>query len=179
MTSDRALPLDHLMKRQEQGKLSGSGALQLQQKLEAEPRADGVYAPITTALPVGVIPVAYIVHSRSSRCLACNHVHKWCDIFALNHLKPQWGKGGYVRNMSPVKAIEWNLPIKVEPIAQRETPFCIECIDAARDYATTLRSPPVPEAAMKLTAKATEGSGDGAANPQSKAKATSAFDLLA
>lgn len=177
MPNENTIPLDRLMQLQEKGKLTSAEALALQQKLDQQPAAEGVYAPITLAKPTGIIPVAYVIHVRRSRCLTCNLVHTTSEVYALNHLKPVWGRGGYVRNMTPITKMEWQLPIKYEPIAEREIAFCHECIDAAREIVWTLPSPPIPDSVVSVAQKSSESNTTKATGPKSR-PITSSDDLL-
>jgi hypothetical protein len=119
-------------------------------RLSAEPSPDGVVAPITTAIPASVAPIEYVMHVWTHKCTICNTEHKHSEIYGVNHLRSRTGYGAFVRNMSPVSVLEWQVPIKVHHITTRTTAGCFECLDAIRDeILPTLRLPPVPEAVVR------------------------------
>ena len=133
-------------------------AHEVAKRLEAEPLAEGVHAPITTALPVGLPPVEYVIHVWTHKCSMCQTEHKHSEVYGVNHLRSRTGAGQYVRNMTPVSRLEWQVPIRVIPITTRITAGCFECFDALRDtILPTLPRPPVPEAVAKGYIEGTEG----------------------
>lgn len=183
-TPDRQIPVDTLIARAEATKrgLTRTEARALDQALSAETLPEGVYAPITTAIPTSVPPLAYVLHKWSKLCLSCGALHCYSDVFALNHLRGNWGK--FIRNMTPISRPEWNVPLQVHELAPKTIPFCHECLDLAQAHISMLPSPPVPQAitgtapagapASTPEAKRQQSSG---MTPQSK-KFTSSDDLL-
>lgn len=138
-------------------------------RLALEPLPDGVAAPITLALPQGLAPIEYVIHVWTHKCSLCQTEHKHSEVFALNHLRSRTGAGSYVRNMSPVGRLEWNVPIRVHNLTTRTTAGCFECLDALRDeILPSLPKPPVPDAVLKSEGAA----GAGAPDKPSKARAT-------
>lgn len=155
---------------------------QVAKVLASEP-VDGVHAPITHAVPTSLAPAKYIIHVWTHKCSICQTEHKHSEVYALNHLRPQWGKGTWVRNMTPVSRLEWQVPIEVIPVTTRTTAGCFECLDALRsEILPSLPLPPVPEAVAggpsgparpeKGTEKGTEGT------PRSKRPTTTDDFLL-
>lgn len=123
---------------------------EVNRRLSAEPLPDGVVAPITLAMPANSPPIEYIMHVWTYKCSMCQTEHKHSEIFALNHLRSRTGAGTFVRNMSPVSALEWQVPLKVHNLTTRLTAGCFECLDALRDeILPTLPKPPVPQTVMK------------------------------
>lgn len=178
-TSDKREPVDAYLKRifgedikpgaetrrlQEDTAFAGD----LAKRLDAEPLPEGVAAPITSAVPTTLAPVKYIIHVWTHRCSMCQTEHKHSEVYALNHLRSRTGAGTWVRNMTPVAKLEWQVPIDVIPVTTRITAGCFECLDALREHVLpTLPKPPVPEAVLK--APAPEGAA-GPARPQSGGK---------
>jgi hypothetical protein len=167
--------LDQLIEKQSKGKLplTGAEALQLSKLLAAE-SAMGQTAttPITMAtLPVA--PVEYVMHRHTSRCLACNSTKQWVNVYAVNHLKPKFGLGGFVRNMTPVAKLEWNVPVREYNAGTQTTVFCDDetCLEMAKEYIATLPTPPAPMTVTKLTT-----TGAHTSNVVAKPKAKKVFD---
>lgn len=122
----------------------------ISRRLATEPLPEGVAAPITLALPSGLAPLEYVIHVWTHKCSICNTEHKHSEVYALNHLRSRTGAGQYVRNMSPVGRLEWNVPLRVHNLTTRVTAGCFECLDALRsEILPTLPRPPVPEALSK------------------------------
>lgn len=111
--------------------------------LSKEPIPEGVYAPITTAMPADLAPIAYVLHNYTTKCLGCEAEHKHSDIFALNHLRSRTGMT-YVRNMTPVSKLEWNVPLQIHTLTTKTIPACFACVDQTMAHLKTLRNPPVP-----------------------------------
>src|SRR4051812_2309035 len=125
-------------------------ANEVHKRLSMEPIPDGVYAPITLALPASLPPIEYVMHVWTYKCTLCNSEHKHSEIYALNHLRSRTGFGAFVRNMSPVSSLEWNVPLKVHNLTTRTSAGCFECLEAIREeILPTLRTPPVPQAVLK------------------------------
>lgn len=123
---------------------------QVDKALTAEPLPEGVAAPITMALPTSLAPVKYIIHVWTHKCSICQTEHKHSEVYALNHLRSRTGAGTWVRNMTPVAKLEWQVPIEVIPVTTRITAGCFECLEAIREaILPTLPLPPVPEAVLK------------------------------
>lgn len=177
--NDNIIPLDHLLKRQETGKLSPLEALNLDRALRTEAPPEGVFAPITLARPEDVAPVAYVIHKWRSLCLACNTEHKWSEVFALNHLRSPSGRT-FIKHMVPCTRLEWQVPIVEHDPKTRTTPFCHDCIPPAADYLSTLPKPPEPLTILKYTGGPEPSKGGGTSDtPSKKPKGfTSADDLL-
>jgi hypothetical protein len=138
---------DDTLKRLERGLTSGRENLSISQALDAERAAagaDGVLAPITLMnQPTSLPPLAYVIHRWAKHCLTCGAEHLYSDVFALNHLRTNWGK--YVRNMVPVTRPEWNVPLHVHELAPKAVPFCHECVDLATAHLAMLPLPPEPQ----------------------------------
>lgn len=170
MNHDQREPVDAYLNRQF-GDKPESRVLQdsaragaIAQRLAAEPLPEGVAAPITHALPQGLAPLEYVIHVWTHKCSLCQTEHKHSEVFALNHLRSRTGAGSYVRNMSPVGRLEWNVPLRVHNLTTRTTAGCFECIDALREEILPhLPKPPVPDAVLK--ASAAEGA-EGPARPE-------------
>lgn len=122
-------------------------ANEVHRRLSAEPLPDGVVAPITLAMPSGLAPIEYVLHIWTHKCSMCQTEHKHSEVFGVNHLRSRTGAGNFVKNMSPVSRLEWNVPLKVHNLTTRITAGCFECLDALRDdILPTLPRPPVPQA---------------------------------
>lgn len=144
---------------------------QIDRRLGEEPLPDGVAAPITHALPVGLAPVEYVIHVWTHKCSICQTEHKHSEVYGVNHLRSRTGYGGYVRNMTPVSRLEWQIPIKVIPITTRTTAGCFECLEALRDeILPLLPKPPVPDAVLKSEGAA----GPARTDPTNKGKTSKA-----
>lgn len=154
MTS-QPLPIDKLLARADSNKLTGAEALILDKYLQAQTTPEGVLAPITLAKPTDIVPVAYVIHKWTTRCLACNELQRHDEVFALNHLKSRFGTT-YVRNLVPITQLAWNVPITTHIPVPKTIPFCSACITEAQEYTTTLPKPIVPEAVSKYVAPAPE-----------------------
>ena len=124
-------------------------------RLESEPLIDGVTAPITHAIPTSQAPVEYIIHIWTHKCSICHTEHKHSEVFALNRIRTGYrGTDGltrpgstWVRNMTPVAKLEWQVPLRVIPLTTRTTAGCFECLEALREeILPTLPLPPVPQA---------------------------------
>lgn len=157
-------PIDAFLKRQFGDKPESrilqdpSAAGRIAHRLSEEPLPEGVAAPITHALPTSLAPVKYIIHVWTHKCSLCNTEHKHSEVYALNHLKSRTGAGTWVRNMTPVSRLEWQVPIDVIPVTTRTTAGCFECLEALREeILPSLPKPPVPDAVLK--AEATVGGG--------------------
>lgn len=130
-------------------------ARRVDQMLRAEPLPEGVVAPITTAMPQSTPPIEYVLHIWTYKCTLCNSEHKHSEIYGVNHLRSRTGSGAYVRNMSPVSRLEWQVPLKVHNITTRTTAGCFECLDAIREeILPSLPRPPVPQAIVSSGAQA-------------------------
>lgn len=128
---------------------------EVDRRLRMEPLPDGVVAPITLALPASTPPIEYVMHVWTYKCTICNTEHKHSEIFGVNHLRSRTGSGAFVRNMSPVSKLEWQVPLKVHNLTTRTTAGCFECLDAIREeILPTLQRPPVPQAVVASGASA-------------------------
>jgi len=172
-------PIDHLMKRADENKLTGAEALQLDRYLQSQTAPEGVLAPITLAKPTDIVPVAYVIHKWTTRCLACNDLQRHDEVFALNHLKSRSGST-FIRNLVPITSLSWDVPITEHVPVPKTVPFCSACIVEAREYVATLPKPIIPQSVSKLTPRdATEGSPVQSKEPKASRKGfTSADDLL-
>ena len=68
--------LDALLDRAARNRLTGTDAQILDRHLQSvTPLPEGVAAPITTAVPANIAPVAYVLHKWSKHCLTCGSMH--------------------------------------------------------------------------------------------------------
>lgn len=166
-------PIDEFLKKQFGDKPESrvlqdpARAGQIDKRLAMEPLPEGVVAPITLALPTGVAPIEYVMHVWTYKCTICQSEHKHSEIFGVNHLRSRTGAGAFVRNMSPVTRLEWQVPLKVHNLTTHTTAGCFECLDAIREeILPTLQRPPVP---MTILKSAPEGAA-GPARPEKGTK---------
>lgn len=153
MESDKVIPLDLLLKRQEKGVATPEQLQTIRAALDSEPTPPGIQDQTTSPGPVGIPPIAYVMHNRTQRCLACNAQHRWSETYALFPAKTHWDKSK-VRHLIPLSRLEWNIPIHSQDITESTTPFCGECLDAAQQHVATLPRPPLPGALLKTLAPA-------------------------
>jgi hypothetical protein len=152
MTSEPARnePIDEFLKRTmgdspDRALQNPQIAGEIHHRLSAEPLPEGVVAPITLALPQGLAPIEYVMHVWTYKCTLCNTEHRHSEIFGVNHLRSRTGAGAFVRNMSPVSRLEWQIPLKVHNLTTRTTAGCFECLDAIREeILPSLPQPPAP-----------------------------------
>ncbi len=109
-------------------------------KPETPPAAPGVFAPIHLG-KINIVPAEYILHIRSQHCKNCGTLSSHSQFFALNYLKTRTGEGKLVKNLTPVQAPEYNLPVRRMPIKTEMVPFCHEC-----ETISLAHLPPAPKA---------------------------------
>lgn len=152
---------------------------EINRRLRSEPLPEGVVAPITLALPASLAPIEYVMHVWTYRCTICNTEHKHSEIYGVNHLRSRTGAGAWVRNMSPVARLEWNVPLKVHNLTTRVSAGCFECLDGIREaILPTLPSPPVPQAILKSASEGPAGAsthGKGTTVPKGRPLTTDDF----
>jgi hypothetical protein len=139
MATETPKPLDSRL--HNAAHLTGTRAAELAAELSREDLPEGVLAPICLATPHGLAPHAYIFHNHASICDCCRTIHQSTEVFALYHLRSRAG-AAFVRHLTPVQTLEWQVPIHLHNTKPRTTPFCFECIDSARAFLTTLPKPP-------------------------------------
>lgn len=174
--SDKIIPLDRLLARQEKGVATPEQRRTILDALNAEPLPDGIIAPAAATGPTLPPPAAYVIHHHSHRCLACNAVQKWSEIYRLHYAKSRWDHSN-IRHLTPVAKLEWNVPLHRIQIPQTDIPFCSDCVEPAQDYIASLPRPPVPQAVLKPTLMASSGSQSGRKDapkeaPQGRARKT-------
>jgi hypothetical protein len=146
--NDRAVPIDHLLKRLEKGVATPEQQATIRQALEAEPLPDGIIPPTPATGPTSIPPIAYILHNHSQRCLACNSTSRWSATYSLFPKPAHWAKSNY-SHFHVAHRLDWDVPIHSVQIAESTIPFCSECLDATQQYVATLPRPIPPQAVLK------------------------------
>lgn len=167
--------LDLFLQKQEKGIASSAETRYIQAALAAEPTPDGIQGPSITPSPIGVPPLAYILHKHTSRCLACNATQGWSETFTLHHPRTHWNKT--IKHLQRCDTLEWNIPLYTQDVAETTTPFCVECIMPTQAFIATLPKPPVPQAILNTVSRAPATPTAPAAKPK-KAPPVSLDDLM-
>lgn len=101
-----------------------------------------VFAPISLVKPNAFIPSNYILHIKSKHCTGCGCLTNESQLYALNFIRSQWGKGSPVQNLVPVDKFSFNIPIARKHLGTITVPYCHECPAISLEH---LPSPPEPD----------------------------------
>lgn len=102
--------------------------------------------PITSAPAADkVLPHAYVIWKKSQRCLTCQALHEWSELYAKTNLRSNWGKK-YVTNLRPIRDrldVQYNLPIEIIVWEPATILFCHICHDIESESGGILRNLPL------------------------------------
>lgn len=103
---------------------------------------DAVFAPISLAKGTQFVPASYMIHIRECHCTHCGTISASSELYAVNLLRSQWGKGKPVSNLVPVDRFYYNVPVVRKHLGVRKVAACHECGSFDLSH---LPSPPEPD----------------------------------
>lgn len=91
------------------------------------PLLEAPQTPIALIPDTKFIPLHYVVHMASQRCLYCSTVHESSAVYAYNSIMPRLGIGKRISHLVPVERFSYNVPVKVQRLKETTVPACHEC----------------------------------------------------
>lgn len=150
-------------------------------KPEAQPTGTADPLPLAPVLPITLlpdtkfIPLNYVVHMSSQRCLHCGTTHESSVVYAYNSIEPRFNLGKPVSHLVPVDRFSYNVPVKVQRLKETTTPACHECAREPMDL-SHLPKPAAADAYKRLLnptlAQPTVKKANGSTAPKGKAPKT-------